>query len=56
MIVARTGQYFCPIKHALHILNSHERYKDFLEYGDAADYEAKLDAFRHSLEEETMKK
>jgi len=48
-IVARTEQYFCPIKHARKILGTHSRYASFLDYGEAADYEAKLEAFRVAL-------
>ena len=49
-ILARTEQYFCPIKHARKILGSHERYARFLAYGEAADYHAKLEQFRLALE------
>ena len=48
-ILARTEVYFCPIKHAYKILGTHAHYKRFLDYGDAADYEAKLEAFRVAL-------
>lgn len=48
-IVARTEQYFCPIKHARRILGTHSRYRRFLDYGDADDYEARLEAFRVDL-------
>ncbi len=48
-IVSRTEQYFCPIKHAHKIHGTHKRYLGFLDYGDAADYEKKLEAFRVSL-------
>lgn len=48
-IVARTEQYFCPIKHARKILGTHARYSHFLDYGEAADYEAKLEEFRIKL-------
>jgi len=48
-ILARTEQYFCPIKHAHRILGTHSRYNRFLDYGDAADYEARLEAFRVEL-------
>ena len=48
-IVARTEQYFCPIKHAHKVLGSHHRYARFLEYGDAADFHARLEAFRAAL-------
>jgi hypothetical protein len=48
-IVSRTEQYFCPIKHARKILGTHSRYARFLDYGEAADYEAKLEEFRVAL-------
>lgn len=51
-IVARTEQYFCPIKHARKILGTHARYRHFLEYGDAQDYAKKLEAYRVSLSQE----
>lgn len=51
-IAARTEQYFCPIKHAHRILGSQARQQRFLEYGDAADYHARLEEFRRALEQE----
>ena len=48
-ILARTEQYFCPIKHAHKVLGTHSRYNRFLDYGDAADYEARLEEFRVAL-------
>lgn len=48
-ILGRTEQYFCPIKHAHKILGTHGRYNRFLDYGDAEDYEARLEAFRTAL-------
>ncbi len=48
-ILARTEQYFCPIKHARKILGTHARYAQFLDYGDAPDYEARLEEFRIAL-------
>lgn len=51
-IVARTEQYFCPIKHAHKILQAHERYRRFLAYGDAEDYHAHLEEFRAALARE----
>jgi len=48
-IVARTEQYFCPIKHARKVLGTHRRYANFLDYGEADDYEAKLEKFRVAL-------
>lgn len=48
-IVARTEQYFCPIKHARKILGTHARYASFLDYGVAENYEAKLEEYRRAL-------
>lgn len=54
-IVARTEQYFCPIKHARKILGTHARYTRFLDFGEADSYEAKLEEFRVSLNNEYKK-
>lgn len=51
-IVARTEQYFCPIKHARKVLGPHARYARFLDFGEAEDYEAKLEEFRQQLAKE----
>lgn len=51
-IVARTEQYFCPIKHARKVLGTHARYARFLDFGEAEDYEAKLEKFRQQLAQE----
>ncbi len=48
-IIARTEQYFCPIKHARKIMGTHSRYRKFLNYGDAESYHSKLEAFRHNI-------
>lgn len=48
-ILARTEQYLCPIKHARKVLGSHSRYARFLAYGEAEDYEARLEEFRVAL-------
>ena len=48
-ILARTEQYFCPIKHARKILGTHSRYERFLAYGDGESYEARLEAYRVAL-------
>ena len=55
-ILARTEEYFCPIKHAHKVLGTHARYKRFLNYGDATDYEAKLEAYRVGLGEKRQAK
>jgi hypothetical protein len=54
-IVARTEQYFCPIKHARKILGTHARYARFLDFGEAENYEAKLEEYRTSLNNEYKK-
>ena len=54
-IIARTEQYFCPIKHARKILNSHSRYKHFLEYGDAENFHNKVEELRAELAKEIKK-
>ncbi|NMM37013.1 MAG: hypothetical protein HHJ09_05775 [Glaciimonas sp.] len=51
-IISRTEQYFCPIKHARKMLGTHARYAYFLEYGDAKDYETKLEQYRIALGKE----
>ena len=48
-IIGRTEEYFCPIKHAHKVLGTHERYARFLGYGDAGDYQARLEQFRVAL-------
>ncbi len=48
-IASRTEQYWCPIKHALRIVDPHQRYYEFLEYGDADGYRNRLDRFREQL-------
>ena len=48
-IAGRTEQYWCPIRHATQIRGAHSRYKEFVDYGDAAGYRARLDALRAKL-------
>lgn len=48
-IIARTEQYFCPIKHAHKLRTAHTRYADFIEYGEADDFHVKLEALRTRL-------
>lgn len=55
-IIARTEQYFCPIKHARKMLGRHARYAKFVEFGDAADFQAKLEQFRTDLAKELKAK
>lgn len=45
-IVARTEQYWCPIKHARRILATHSHYRNFTEFGDAEGFRDDLDKIR----------
>lgn len=51
-IVARTEQYWCPIKHARRVLGSHLRYAGFVDFGDAEAYRRELGELRKLLERE----
>ncbi|UCH38763.1 MAG: hypothetical protein JSU67_11380 [Gammaproteobacteria bacterium] len=48
-IAARTEQYWCPIKHARKLSTIHSRYHKFLEYGDSADYQQRLEQIRDDI-------
>lgn len=45
-IASRTEQYWCPIKHARAVKDSHARTAEFLDYGDGEDYHQKLEKQR----------
>lgn len=51
-IIARTEQYFCPIKHARKVAAAHGRYEQFLNYGEAENFHEKLEAYRSALARE----
>ncbi len=55
-IIARTEQYFCPIKHARKVLGTHARYQHFLKYGEADNLHAKVEALRSELAQEMLQK
>lgn len=48
-IAARTEQYWCPIKHARKMASIHSRYHKFIEYGDSAAYQDRLEAIRRDI-------
>jgi len=50
-IIARTEQYWCPIKHASRLSAPHERYNAFFDYGDAERYSGELGDLRARLAE-----
>lgn len=45
-IASRTEAFWCPVKHATRIANSHRHYPQFAEYGDAEGYRARIDALK----------
>jgi hypothetical protein len=48
-VVARTEQYWCPIKHARKVLMAHPYYTGFVDYGDAEGYQRELENLRAKL-------
>ena len=48
-IASRTEQYWCPIKHARKFSGRHGRCHRFADYGDAEDYQKRLDDLRQEL-------
>ncbi len=48
-IASMTEQYFCPIKHARKVKNPHDRYWDFVDYGDADAYVGNLKEQRNKV-------
>ncbi len=51
-IIARTEQYFCPIKHARKIIGTHRRYAEFMEYGEPVNFAQKQEEYRQMLAKE----
>ena len=49
-IASRTEQYWCPIKHSRRLAHAHDRYHRFVDYGDAQNYQAQLQALRDELQ------
>jgi hypothetical protein len=45
-VVARTEQYWCPIKHAQRRRQAHSRYSRFTDYGDGDTYRSELKNIR----------
>ncbi len=48
-VVARTEQYWCPIKHARKIMAAHPYYTGFVDFGDAQSYKDQLEELRAEL-------
>lgn len=51
-IVARTEQYWCPIKHAKKLLSSHRRYTYFSDFGNSSEYHQHLKYMRDLVSDE----
>lgn len=49
-IIARTEQYWCPIKHARRAMDPHGRYPEFFDYGDVERYRAELETLRQHID------
>jgi hypothetical protein len=48
-VVARTEQYWCPIKHARKLMAAHPYYTGFVDFGDAHSYKNELEHLRAEL-------
>jgi hypothetical protein len=48
-VVARTEQYWCPIKHACKVMAAHPYYTGFVDFGDAESYKNELENLRTEL-------
>ena len=51
-IIARTEQYWCPIKHATKIIDAHRMTENYVDYGDASAYREKLAELRKAVASE----
>ncbi|MEN8204544.1 MAG: hypothetical protein ABFS24_00915 [Pseudomonadota bacterium] len=51
-IISRTEQYWCPIHHANRLVDPHQRYLQFIAFGDAQGYQQGLKHKRQALREE----
>jgi hypothetical protein len=54
-VIARTEQYWCPIKHAHRTLDPHRRTQKFVDYGDVDAWLNNLEAVRQDFTEEPKK-
>ena len=48
-IAARTEQYWCPIKHTRRMADPHRLVEQFVDYGDAENYRARLEELRKEI-------
>ncbi len=45
-VAGRTERFWCPIKHATRLKDSHPHYPDFIEFGDAQGFRTRIDRLR----------
>lgn len=50
-VVARTEQYWCPIKHARKLKTIHNRYRNFMDFGDAEGYRENVEKVRRDFKD-----
>ncbi|VAX30745.1 hypothetical protein MNBD_NITROSPINAE05-331 [hydrothermal vent metagenome] len=50
-VVARTEQYWCPIKHARKLKTVHNRYRNFIDFGDADSYLKNIEKVRRDFKD-----
>jgi len=55
-VIARTEQYWCPIKHAQRTMDPHKHTQDFFDYGDAESWKQNLTEIRQNLRQNKTKK
>ncbi len=48
-VLARTEQYWCPIKHARKVVGSHSRYHKFIDYGEGENFKEQVIKLRDDL-------
>lgn len=55
-VASRSEQYWCPIKHALRVRTPHQRYRKFVDYGDADRFRSELDELRNQVKKSQKKR
>lgn len=55
-IASRTEQYWCPIKHGHKVRQPHDRYANFVDYGETGNFHGELQKLRESLKKEGNQK
>lgn len=53
-VAGRAEQFWCPIKHAVRVRGVHERYRDFVDFGDADEFVKKSNEYRTRLRDSAL--